>query len=329
MDLLSIAARFSSLFVARERELRAKDSLQPGEAEEFHALHRLFVGVTELGSRIWDFSTSRTLAEHLQISGHIIDSVCGPSASDTVTRTRIPTAPNHPPPQRPRSPDHPPPRSSSSRATAIRPSAAETGSSRDRSRSRQIELGVSRLIQSDSAEEAVAELLETHCVSGSTLAIFDCHGVLDKDLRTSCAVVSDLSKCNIEVACLSFARKPSTISEAHSAVSWVSQQARVDIPFIVTPRPVSWLCRDRSDWCKGHFLSTLIETEPRLRIFYCDDRWDILRDVRNLTRASEKLRLVHCDENTSVAQAVAQWSSAAKGSHFRDSRDVRVVRHQD
>lgn len=185
------------------------------------------------------------------------------------------------------------------------------------------------MIQSDSAEEAVTALLETHCVSGSTLAIFDYHGVLDTNPRASCAVVSELSKSNIEVACLSFARKPSTISEAHSAVSWISQGARIDILLIIAARPVSRSCQDRSDWCKGHFLSTLIETEPRLRIFYSDDRWDIVRDVRNLTRASEKVRLVHCDENTSIAQAVAQWSLAAKGSHFRDSRDVRVVRHQD
>ena len=185
---------------------------------------------------------------------------------------------------------------------------------------------MSRLIQSDSAEEAVAELLETHCLSGSTLAIFDCHEVLGKDLHTSCAVVSDLSKCGIEVACLSFARSPRTISKAHSAVSWISQQTGADIPFIVSPRPVSWLRKDRGDWCKGHFLSTLIETEPHLRIFYSDDRWDILRDIRTLTRASEKLRLVHCDENTSIAQAVAQWSLAAKGGHFLDRRGVRLVR---
>ena len=68
-------------FVVRERELKARSNLQPGEAEEFHSLHRLFTDASALGSRIWDFTTSRTLAEHLHVSGRIIDSVCGTSAS--------------------------------------------------------------------------------------------------------------------------------------------------------------------------------------------------------------------------------------------------------
>ena len=107
--------------MVRVKELRAKDHLQPGEAAECHSLHRLFVCASELGSRIWDFTASRTLAEHLQVSGHIIDSVCGPSASDTVTRTRHPTAPNHPPPSRSRSP-----RPSSTSSVIHRPSSASS-----------------------------------------------------------------------------------------------------------------------------------------------------------------------------------------------------------
>lgn len=66
-------------FVVRERELKARSNLQPGEAEEFHSLHRLFTDASALGSRIWDFTTSRTLAEHLHVSRRIIDSVCGTS----------------------------------------------------------------------------------------------------------------------------------------------------------------------------------------------------------------------------------------------------------
>ena len=184
---------------------------------------------------------------------------------------------------------------------------------------------MSKLIRSDSAEGAVAELLETHCLSGSTLAIFRLSRHVGQ--RPSYQLCSRIGSQQVwHRGCLFEFCQPHTISKAHSAVSWISQQTGADIPFIVSPRPVSWLRKDRGDWCKGHFLSTLIETEPHLRIFYSDDRWDILRDIRTLTRASEKLRLVHCDENTSIAQAVAQWSLAAKGGHFLDRRGVRLVR---
>ena len=40
-------------FVVRERELKARSNLQPGEAEEFHSLHRLFTDASALGARIW------------------------------------------------------------------------------------------------------------------------------------------------------------------------------------------------------------------------------------------------------------------------------------
>ena len=85
---------------------------------------------------------------------------------------------------------------------------------------------MSRLIQSDSAEEAVAELLETHCLSGSTLAIFDCHEVLGKDLHTSCAVVSDLNKCGIEVACLSFASRTPSLKHIQQCLGSANKQGQ-------------------------------------------------------------------------------------------------------
>ena len=158
-------------FVVRERELKARSNLQPSEAEEFHSLHRLFTDASALGSRIWDFTTSRTLAEHLHVSGRIIDSVCGTSAS-------------------PRSPDHSPGQEeeefpSWTQPVTPEPSVHSVGSSPDRSMSPvRTVLNPSEAVRTATIAPDVRDL--------RVAVLLDHHGVLDKSFRTSTELIRRL-----------------------------------------------------------------------------------------------------------------------------------------
>lgn len=189
-----------------------------------------------------------------------------------------------------------------------------------------------RLIQRTNAREAVQELREivnSRSLVGATriLAVFDFHGVLDKDFWYSASVITNLKQCGVDIACLSFARAADTVQRSHAYLENLCRETSVSIPFIVASQPLVRQCRFRGDWAKANFFVELLQSEPDWKVFFTDDRWDILQDIRQQTRSDPRLRLVLCD--STLVSAVGQWASAGKGLHFLDPRDIRVVRYHD
>lgn len=189
-----------------------------------------------------------------------------------------------------------------------------------------------RLIQTPNARVAAQELLgivssRSSVGAARILAVFDFHGMLDNDFRLSCSVIADLRRSGVDIACLSFSRAAGTIQRSHAYLQNLCRATGVSIPFIISPQPLVRQCRFRGDWAKADFFVELLQSEPDWKLFYSDDRWDILQDIRQQTRSDPRLRLVLCD--SSLVSVVAQWASAGKGTHFLDPRDVRVVRYQD
>ena len=293
-------------FSAREKELKSRSDLQPWETEEFHILHRLFTGASELGSRIWEFQTSRSLAEHLQISEHVVDSVCGPvprpSAAER-SRSRSPF------------PDFP-----SNRVADSEPASSSANPS-----SGSVPRPTVELIQEHRAEDAAHRLLENLGMGSSgnhTVCLFDFNGVINDSWHDSVRVLGDLKEHGVKVGVLSYCRKPDTVSNTFRYLQDLSEAVDLDLPVVISPRPVSKDCWAAGDWCKADLILEL-PISSRLTVCFIDDRRDICQDCSRQV-SSPYFRVIQCSQG--IVSAVAEWTVWRKGTHYLDLTDIRTVR---
>ena len=265
-------------FVVRERELKARSNLQPGEAEEFHSLHRLFTDASALGSRIWDFTTSRTLAEHLHVSGRIIDSVCGTSAS-------------------PRSPDHSPVQEEEEFPSWTQPVTPEASvhsvcSSPDRSRSPvRTVLNPSETVRTATIAPDVRDL--------RVAVLLDHHGVLDKSFRTSTELIRRLRGefgSEVYICCLSYAPSDHRIAEV------TSHSRRLGIDSECTR--IKFGNRGKKGWARW-----ILEREGISCAFFVDDQQALVDEVKSLGPHIEACVLPQWDSILTVHSRIRQFVS--------------------
>jgi hypothetical protein len=156
---------------------------------------------------------------------------------------------------------------------------------------------VSLLIREPTARQASQVLLEELGLlpleGYSLVALFDYHGVLDLSFNESLQIIKELDQRGLKVGCLSYCRAEETVHNSHQFVQHLSQAAGVAVPFVVSPRPLRRDCRYRQDWSKADLIQSL-PLGPHLAVLFCDDRWDILQDIRHHTGARREVRLIHC-----------------------------------
>ena len=287
-------------FTVREKEFRSRDDLQPWETEEFHSLHRLFTQASELGPQLWDYKTSRELAEHFQISAYIIESVCWPSAPRSRSRS---------------------PRPSSTGAAASSSAVQTPVPSSVRPRLVGVEV-----INEHRVEDAASRLVDILNIgqgrAQDSVCLLDFNGVINDSWSDSVRVLQDLRHHGIKVGVLSYCRSPGTIRSTREYLQALGQEVCLYLPAVIAPRPVARDCRRAGDWCKAGLLREL----PPCKLRFIDDRADIVADCSRLVE-SQSFRAILCHKG--LVQGIVEWTVPKRGSHYLDLADTRVVRLQD
>lgn len=223
---------------------------------KFHSLHRLFTQASELGPQLWDYKTSRELAEHFQISAYIIESVCGPSAPRSRSRS---------------------PRPSSTGAAASSSAVQTPVPSSVRPRLVGVEV-----INEYRVEDAASRLVDILNIgqgrAQDSVCLSDFNGVTNDSWSGSVRVLQDLRHHGIKVGVLSYCRSPGTIRSTREYLQALGQEVCLYLPAVIAPRPVARDCRRAGDWCKAGLLREL----PPCKLCFIDDRADIVADCSRL-----------------------------------------------